>query len=885
MVKAHSPINWENEPSQNTPINETNLNKMDSTIGVLDDRIIEQDTSKLDKTIAYTMVKDISFNENNGVFTVTRLNGSTFTIDTRLEKIAINFRYDYSTQNLIITLVDGSTQSIDMSALLTQYEFTDSNQIGWEVTEDGKVKAKILNGSITEDMLQPNYLAEIKVETEKSAQSMANAKISENNAKQSELNAKASEEQALEYSNNAQPLAQSVSGNNPTSTNSADGNVIYLKNSGYIEQKSYSGKNLLPLESITDTGVDFTVNDDGTISIVGVTTGRNSRINLGGATLPAGTYTPSISDEDAVGMLGFYANGSYISKTETFTLSEEKYVGLCASLTLDVGAVYNIPNVKIQLEKGDTATEWEKYCGGTASPNPDYPQRIGGLADKGYFDGDLLQGYYALHTGVFVSDNTKVASANMIPCNASDSIQIEYEESIYGIAIIYFDSNKNYVTSTVLNNVSEIEHTAPANAKYFHFYLAGGSNTISPSTAKHICVTVNGQYALRVKTVNKNLFAFGKTAIDKTSELRPQSNQRLILSEVNKNTIKCNYNNGNYSVGHIVIDGIDGTKDYSISYTVSENTTTYSPNIVKNTTLSDKTKLVLTVNGSNGNASVSNSNYFVLSDIQVEYGTVATPFEPHQETTALIPVSAPFYDGDYLEFFADGRGYIVRENKVYGNPTLINSSGLWYWFNGGGVLKPYTKCYCDKLNHADNKIGTDEKGNVVLQLLEGQSIDDLATSIFVCKLANPTSTPLTSEQVAEFLKLRTYKGVTHVTADGDVVMRYYVDNASGETVNMLQGMVSNDGSSDLTELFKTITVSESATLPANQITSISIPINVPSGYSIFGIKSIHNNTLELLYGFSCGDDSVSVSVKNTSELETQGSVSVSVSCIKTSAIS
>jgi hypothetical protein len=206
MIKAHSPINWENEPSSNTPINETNLNKMDSTIGVLDDRIIEHDTSKLDKSTAYTMVKDISFNENNGVFTVTRLNGSTFTIDTRLEKIAINFRYDYSTQKLIVTLVDGTTQSIDMSTLLTQYEFENSNTISWEVSEDGKVKAKILDGSITEDMLQPNYLAEIKLETEKSAQSMANAK-------QSELNAKASEESAAASAERAEEVASSGIGN------------------------------------------------------------------------------------------------------------------------------------------------------------------------------------------------------------------------------------------------------------------------------------------------------------------------------------------------------------------------------------------------------------------------------------------------------------------------------------------------------------------------------------------------------------------------------------------------------------------------------------------------------------------------------------------------
>ena len=182
MVKAHTPINWENEPSYNTPLNAANLNKMDSEIGILDDRIIEQDTIKLDKSTANTMVKAISFDENTGVFTITLLNGSTTKIDTKLEKVVVNFSYDATTQQIIINLVDGTKQYIDLSALITQYEFVDSQTIAWEVTTDGKVKAKVLNGSITEDMLQPNYLAEIKVESAKSKTYMDNASASAENA-------------------------------------------------------------------------------------------------------------------------------------------------------------------------------------------------------------------------------------------------------------------------------------------------------------------------------------------------------------------------------------------------------------------------------------------------------------------------------------------------------------------------------------------------------------------------------------------------------------------------------------------------------------------------------------------------------------------------------
>lgn len=45
MEKIYERIDWKNEPSEDTPINEDNLNKMDYAIDKLDDRIIEVDGS------------------------------------------------------------------------------------------------------------------------------------------------------------------------------------------------------------------------------------------------------------------------------------------------------------------------------------------------------------------------------------------------------------------------------------------------------------------------------------------------------------------------------------------------------------------------------------------------------------------------------------------------------------------------------------------------------------------------------------------------------------------------------------------------------------------------------------------------------------------------
>ncbi len=210
MNKAHSRVNWENYPSDSTPLNERNLNKMDVSIDEIDNRVISLDTTKLDKVTAATMVKDVSYDESTGIFTVKYLNGATYTLDTKLEKLVVNFSYNATTQQLIITLDDGTIQYVDLAALITQYEFLDTDTVAFYVDSTGKVSAIVKDGSITEDKLQPNYLADIKIEVSKAqnsataaATSEKNAKASETAAKESETNAKASETAAKTSETNA----------------------------------------------------------------------------------------------------------------------------------------------------------------------------------------------------------------------------------------------------------------------------------------------------------------------------------------------------------------------------------------------------------------------------------------------------------------------------------------------------------------------------------------------------------------------------------------------------------------------------------------------------------------------------------------------------------
>lgn len=230
--KIYSREYWENFPSEKTAINKNRLNNIEGGIDAIDDRVCALDTTKVDLTKANELVKEILWDESNGTLTVVKMNGSKAVIDTKLEKLAVNFKYDPQTQQLVITLDDGTVQNVDLSALITQYEFLDSDTIAFEIT-DGKVKAIVKNGSITKDKLQPNFLADVKVEVAKAqAASESSSKFADaSNASSVESKKQAGiskeyADKAKEYTDNLDKKAQLA-----TFDVNEDGELIYTDNS------------------------------------------------------------------------------------------------------------------------------------------------------------------------------------------------------------------------------------------------------------------------------------------------------------------------------------------------------------------------------------------------------------------------------------------------------------------------------------------------------------------------------------------------------------------------------------------------------------------------------------------------------------------------------
>lgn len=158
-----SRINWENEPSITSPINATNLNKMDYALHEMDGTFANWDTTKANESDMLLAIKSVDYDTDTGVFLFTWFNGTTKTVDLNIEKIPVSF--SMSPQGVItMKTEDGTEYTADVGSLIKTYTFNDSSEIDFTVTTDASgnktVTASLVAGSIDGTKLTPNYLAD-----------------------------------------------------------------------------------------------------------------------------------------------------------------------------------------------------------------------------------------------------------------------------------------------------------------------------------------------------------------------------------------------------------------------------------------------------------------------------------------------------------------------------------------------------------------------------------------------------------------------------------------------------------------------------------------------------------------------------------------------------
>lgn len=309
MNKTYGRINWENYPSDETPLNESNLNKIDVATDEIDNRVITLDTTKATKEEVSTLVQDVTFEEKTGIITITKKNGSKITIDTQMEKIAVNFSYNAETQQIILTLIDGTKQYIDLAALITQYEFLDSDTVAFSIDSTGKVSAIVKEASIQEKHLQPNYLADIKVEVAKAQASQSAAAKSESNAKASETAAATSESNAAASATKAQSYA--TGGTNSRTGEDTD-------NAKYYSQQSAQS------QSAAATSAD-TANTKAEEAAASAATAKTSADNAAGSANLANEKANSAANSATIAVSNSNAAQQYASNAAASADTAQNY--------------------------------------------------------------------------------------------------------------------------------------------------------------------------------------------------------------------------------------------------------------------------------------------------------------------------------------------------------------------------------------------------------------------------------------------------------------------------------------------------------------------------------------------------------------------------------
>jgi len=197
---------------------------------------------------------------------------------------------------------------------------------------------------------------------------------------------------------------------------------------GNTYQKQLSGKNLLNYTNIyegSQQGINTTLIDD-SLSIKGTTTAAYANIlQQIKKELKAKTYTLSINKavNYDVRLRIYYEGGTYtnhsISKgstSVTFTTTNAGIKHYIYLSNFSAGLVID-DTITIQLEEGSTATDFEEYCGGQASPNSDYPQEIKIVT------GDNVVKHFGMNLFDFIANlNTEIAGLTISSDKAGNII-------------------------------------------------------------------------------------------------------------------------------------------------------------------------------------------------------------------------------------------------------------------------------------------------------------------------------------------------------------------------------------------------------------------------------------------------------------------------------
>ena len=242
---------------------------------------------------------------------------------------------------------------------------------------------------------------------------------------------------------------------------------------------SYESKNMA-FSNISSTGTDYgithTVNAfESSVVLDGTCTGDGVIVFMSGFRLPAGTYTASVlglnsGDRLQVGKTGggtTFVNYVQTNNPQTFMVTEETECNI--RLISKVGSTYNNTEIKIQIEHGSVATNYEPHFEGFRSAKVTEIEIVGknifdseNAVDLGGSNMDVVRlengirvtaitdGSYKYRTFLVTDDITQLKGKTLFA--SSDMIVHNTDGRGYFNFITLNDENKTVDSSSVIDN-------------------------------------------------------------------------------------------------------------------------------------------------------------------------------------------------------------------------------------------------------------------------------------------------------------------------------------------------------------------------------------------------------------------------------------------------
>ena len=145
----------------NNNFSDIQLNKADKTSIPTKVSQLTNDSDYQTAVQLANVIKNVSINDSTGIFTFTTYDGGSFEIDTLLEKVSVNFEFDEETQSLVITLQDGTKQSVPVSAIFKPYSGGSTTSGTISISRENVITFTLGSAAVTLDNLGSDVTAKL----------------------------------------------------------------------------------------------------------------------------------------------------------------------------------------------------------------------------------------------------------------------------------------------------------------------------------------------------------------------------------------------------------------------------------------------------------------------------------------------------------------------------------------------------------------------------------------------------------------------------------------------------------------------------------------------------------------------------------------------------